>query len=260
MRKNRRRNDIAMVVVCAAIIAGCFAAMLTLGGCAEPSEEPIPQENPTEELWSERLGEISSALELEAEAAGAPAAGGYDRGRALWYIERYARDPNTRFDYCGDWTLEGNRPVKIGADCTNFASQVLWYGGLKTRRGGAGDPGWWSEGGCRAWNSSDSWRQVYPLIHELLSVSRRGEVVQDVRLLKVGDVIFYRLRDEAKGYACPQVGSYNHTAVVSGFGDDGEPLVSYHSNDAMHVPWDAHNGSYGALGEACGVLLVHIKD
>lgn len=260
MRKNHAET--VVVPLCAAIVTACFTGLLALGGCLPPDEDPIPQENPTEELWSERTGESSYALSLEEE--GSPladdSAGGYDRQRALWYVERFAKDPNTRFAYCGDWTLEGRRPVKVGADCTNFASQVLWYGGLKMRRGGAGDPGWWSEGGCRTWNSSDSWRQVYPLIHELLSVSRRGEVVRDIRELRIGDLIFYRLRDAAKGYACPQEATYNHTAIVSSFDQDGTPNVSYHSNDALHVPWNARNGTSGALGEACSVLLIHIKD
>jgi len=257
MRKNG--TDDAIAARCAPVIIACLAGALQLGGCAAPDESPIPQENPTEELWSERTGESVSALSLE-DASPQAASGGYDRERALRYLERYAHEPNPRFDYCGDWTLEGRRPVKVGADCTNFASQVLWYGGLTMRRGGSGDGGWWSEGGCRPWNSSDSWRQVYPLIHELLSVSRRGEVVQDIRRLNVGDLIFYRLRDADHRYECPQEATYNHTTVVSGFADDGTPLVAYHSNDALHVPWNARNGHEGSLGNACGVLLVHIKD
>lgn len=237
-----------------------IAALPLFAACAQ-DEEPIPQENPQEELWSAREGEASSELRLEKGASGAPSESArYDRERALQYVEKYAKDPNARFDYCGDWRLEDGKPVKVGADCTNFASQVLWHGGLAMRRGGAGDPGWWSNGGCRPWSSSDSWRQVYPLIHELLSVSRRGEVVQDVRRLKIGDLIFYRLRDAANGYACPAEKTYNHTAVVSGFAKDGTPLVSYHSNDALHVPWNYRDGRRGNLGNACGALFVRIKD
>jgi hypothetical protein len=262
MRK-RNGTERAIVALCAAIVIACFAGMLALGltGCMPQDEEPIPQEYPKEELWEAETDQNVSALTAEPEGPQlAAGAAGYDRQRAKWYIERYAKDPNLRFSYCGDWTLEGKRPVKVAADCTNFASQVLSYGGLPMRKGGAGDPGWWSEGGCRPWNSSDSWRQVYPLINELLSVSRRGEVVPDVRRLNVGDLIFYRLRDASHGYACPQEAIYNHTTVVSGFAKDGTPLVAYHSNDALNVPWNARNGSHGSLGEACGVLLVHIKD
>lgn len=226
-----------------------------------PDEEPIPQENPEEELWSERAGETASELRTEEGRALAPNGNGrYDRERARSYIEKYARDPNAKFDYCGDWRVEDGKPTKVGADCTNFASQVLWHGGLAMRRGGAGDPGWWSNGGCRPWSSSDSWRQVYPLIHELLSVSRRGEVARDVRKLNIGDLIFYRLRDASNGYVCGAEKTYNHTAVVSGFARDGTPLVSYHSNDALHVPWNYRDGRQGNLGNACGFLLVHIKD
>jgi hypothetical protein len=260
MRK-KSEAEALIVPTCVAIVIACFAGMLALGlgGCMPPDdEEPIPQEYPEEELWEAETGETVSALSSGMPAgAAAPT---YDRQRAKWYVERYARDPNPHFSYCGDWTLEGNRPVKVAADCTNFASQVLAYGGLQMRRGGAGDPGWWSQGGCRPWNSSDSWRQVYPLIHELLSVSRRGEAVSDIKRLNVGDLIFYRLRDPTRGYACPQEAIYNHATIVSGFARDGTPLVSYHSNDAFNVPWNARNGSRGSLGEACGALFVHIKD
>jgi len=260
MKKNGTER--VVVPLCVTIVTACFAGMLALGlgGCMPPDEEPIPQEYPVEELWSDREGEAVSALVAEKEAPALAAGGAYDRQRALWYIRRYAKDPNQRFDYCGDWTLEGGHPVKVGADCTNFASQVLWYGGLPMRRGGAGDPGWWSQGGCRPWNSSDSWRQVYPLIHELLSVSRRGEVVPDARRLNIGDLIFYRLREHSKGFACPAEAIYNHTTVVSGFEPDGTPRVAYHSNDALDVPWNVRTDSQGSLGNACGVLFVHIKD
>ncbi|HJV32604.1 MAG TPA: amidase domain-containing protein [Patescibacteria group bacterium] len=254
-------TDTSAAALGAVIVIACFAG--TLGGCAPDDETPIPQENPKEELWSARSDVVTSSLMTPEDgiaAAAAASSSAYDRQRALDYVRSYAKDPNARFDYCGDWTFEDKRPVKVGADCTNFASQVLQHGGLRMRRGGAGDPGWWSEGGCRPWSSSDSWRQVYPLIHELLSVSRRGEVVQDVRKLKVGDLIFYRLREASKGYACPQEATYNHTTVVSGFDGRGDPLVSYHSNDALDVPWDARNGRQGSLGEACSVLLIHIRD
>lgn len=258
MRKGTKRTENAVMTLCVGIVIACFAGMLALGlgGCMPHDEEPIPQAYPKEELWSERTGESSSALTADEDGSPRAASGGYDRERALWYVERYAKDPNPRFDYCGDWTLDGNRPVKIAADCTNFASQVLWHGGLPMRTGASG---WWSNGGCRPWNSSDSWRQVYPLIHELLSVSRRGEVVRDVRELKIGDLIFYRLRDAAAGYGCPPEATYNHATVVSGFDGRGQPLVSYHSNDALHVPWDSKKNR-GSLGNACSVLLIRIKD
>lgn len=258
MRKNRR-NENMLMAACAVIAIACFAGLLLLGGCAPSDESPVPQEYPEEELYGPETDEASSALTLEEHETGrsaAPSGGGYDRGRALWYVERYAKDPNPKFAYCGDTSWDGSFTP---ADCTNFASQVLWYGGLTTRPSAYGDDGWWSRGGCHAWSSSPSWRQVYPLINELLSVSRRGEVVRDLGQLKIGDLIFYRLRTPENGYACPADKTYNHATVVSGFDADGDPLVSYHSNDALHVPWDNDRGR-GGLGRACGYLLIHIKD
>lgn len=240
-----------------------YLGMLPLsGGCAPEDTAPIPQESPEEELWSEREDEASSALLSEEEFTAASAGEfTYDRAKALWYIRRFAREPNTNFAYCGDWQWDGetNKVIKVAADCTNFASQVLWHGGLKMRTASSADDGWWSKGGCRSWSSSASWRQVFPLIHELLSVSRVGQVVQDVRQLQIGDLIFYRLRTEENGYVCPQEAVYNHATVVSGFGEDREPLVSYHSNDSLDIPWDSRSDNPGSLGRACGVLLVHIR-
>ena len=59
-------------------------------------------------------------------------------------------------------------------------------------------------------------------------------------------------------------GKWDSTMVVltadhgEGFDAGGQPLVSYHSNDALDVPWRAKNGSLGSLGNACRYLLVHI--
>lgn len=257
--RNKHRTENAFMALCVVIVIACFAGMLSLGGCVPPEEDPIPQEYPEEEIRPAETGESASALALAEDGAlGVRAASGgrYDRDRALWYVERFAKDPNGKFAYCGDRTWDGSFTP---ADCTNFASQVLWHGGLPMRSKSAGDPGWWSKGGCRDWSSSPSWRQVYPLIHELLSVSRRGEVVRDLSRLRIGDLIFYRLRTPENGYECPPDKVYNHATIVSGFDSDGAPLVSYHSNDALHVRWDNARGR-GGLGNACGWLLVHIKD
>lgn len=240
---------------------------LATSGCSE-NEDPIPQEAPEGETRSARESpadpkptDTSEAVPVSDGKAATLTASGYDRERARRYVERYAKDPNPNFDYCGNWgwNAESGRLEKQGADCTSFASQVLWYGGLLQRKSSSEDDGWWSTGGCRAWSSSKSWRQVNRLVNYLLSESRQGQIVTDERQLEIGDVIFYQLREEKNGYACPQELLYNHTTVVSGFDERGEPLVSYHSNDARDVPWLAKSGSQGSLGNACHVLLIHIR-
>lgn len=244
------------------IFALSFAASIAAGMPAcDADESPLPQESSTEELWAAGTGSASSGASLVAPAPSGRSnlvGNGYDRDRARWYIQRYAKEPNQDFDYCGAWAWHGNRPVKEAADCTDFASQVLWYGGIRTTNAGSEESGWWSNGGCRASGSSKSWRQVNRLIDYVLSEGRIGRITTDVSDLRVGDLIFYQLRRKEEGDVCPKEVSFNHTSVVSGFDAGGQPLVSYHSNDALDVPWRAKNGSLGSLGNACRYLLVHI--
>ena len=276
MRKTARREKL-IVTTLTLIVAGCFAAMiaLALGGCAEESEDPIPQENSDGDLVPDpdngsaaRVAELTEGGELDPNPAAdslstssftLPASGArYDRARALDYIRRYALTPNRRTAYCKGFDRQALRWDR--EDCTNFASQVLWYGGLKMLIGGDSESGWWYAFDCKDDGSSKSWRQVNRLVTYLTAESGLGEFRQRARDLKVGDLIFYRLRRPDTGYRCDVGNLFNHTTVVSAFDADGEPMVSYHSNEALDVRWNTKNGSMKALGEACATAFVHIKD
>lgn len=176
----------------------------------------------------------------------------YDRAKARRYIERHAKNPNWQLAYCA---LNDGTP----ADCTNFASQVLWAGGVPMDYTSSDERGWWYRYGCIPTGSSKSWRQVNRLLSYLVTESGVGEFRQQAADLQIGDLIFYRLRREEDGYSC-NGNLFNHTAVVSGFDDQGAPLVAYHSNEALHVPWNVKNGSRLALGEACATAFVHIRN
>ena len=255
MRKNKGTEN-AIITLCVMIIIACFAGMLALGlgGCMPTdAEEPIPQAESEDDLIpGEQDGTGQSSFALTAPAAGYV----YDRGAAQLYIKRYALAPNPAYAYCASWGVGG----KTEADCTNFASQVLRQGGLPMQDGG-GDQGkgWWYRNSCAWWGSSQSWRQVNRLLQYLVTETSIGEFRQRARDLKVGDLIFYRVRHAEDGYRCDG-NLFNHTTVVSGFDARGEPLVSYHSNEALDVPWDRKTGSRGALGEACAIAFVHIRD
>lgn len=263
MRTRKNRNGTVVAWLYAAIVIACFAGMLALGlgGCVPPDEEPIPQAMSEADLVPDEdgVGQAASALTSGedpnpgVEAQSAPAAGyRYDRTRALWYIRRYALSPNRLLAYCSlnDGTA---------ADCTNFASQVLWYGGIPMQYTNSVESGWWYRYSCLSPGSSHSWRQVNRLLQYLVTETGTGEFAKNARDLKIGDLIFYRLRHSEDGYSCNH-NLFNHTTVVSGFDARGEPLVSYHSNEAHEVPWSVRNGSPKALGEACAVAFVHIRD
>jgi hypothetical protein len=251
MRKDRRIEN-AFLAACVAVVIACFAGMLALGGCMPPEEDPIPQaKSETDLVEDEDRGEARSSLTQEAEPR-ASAGSRYDRTKALQYVRRYALKPNRRLAYCG---LYDGTP----ADCTNFASQVLWHGGIPMRYSTSQDSGWWYRFSCLPPGSSRSWRQVNGLLQYLVTESGIGVLRSSARDLQVGDLIFYRVREAGDGYRCDG-NLFNHTTVVSGFDEDGEPLVAYHSNEALDVPWKLKTGSRGALGEACAFAFVHIRD
>ena len=268
-----------IVSVLSLVVIGSFAAMVLLAftGCfTEEAPEAVPQEHSDGDLVPDPdngpSGAAASVTDgapdpfLPDEAAGAPASLApttaapfrYDRDKALQYIRWYAKEPNPKTAYCSGLGFSGGRPTRIGEDCTNFASQVLWYGGMPMTYTRDPSTGWWYAFSCNDEGSSRSWRQVNGLITYLLTESRRGKVVKRASDLRIGDLIFYQLRRPEDGYACPQTETFNHTTVVSGFDGDGEPLVSYHSNDAIDVPWRDDNGKPGSLAHACRTLLVHL--
>lgn len=275
-KKIRRYSQTAAALQLLLVGAIFALAMLWLGGCAE-DETPLPQATPEEDLIPPEPIEATYSLSTEEgggeadappiETSAAAAEGGspraafrYDRQAALRWMEKYAKSPNPKFAYCGDWSWDGGarKFVKTGADCTNFASQVLWAGGLPLSWTDSEHDGWWYKGGCSKWGSSRSWRQVKMLMAYLISEARVAEFRNRAEDLEVGDLIFYRLRTAENGWSCENQ-DFNHTAVVSGRDGRGQPLVSYHSNEAHRVPWAAKNGTRAALGEACSVAFVHIR-
>lgn len=276
MRRNAKREK-RIITGLTLIVIGSFAAMIALGlgGCAEEEDNPVPQENSDGDLIPDPdnggaargalqnteespdpnpSADVSTAMSFTAPATAVH----YDRGRAQDYVLHYALTPNRSTAYCSGFDRE--TLSWIGEDCTNFASQVLWSGGLPMRYTGAPTSGWWYTNSCTDSGSSRSWRQVNGLVSYLISDSHLGEFRQRARDLQVGDLIFYRLRRAKTGYRCDVGNLFNHTTVVSGFDARGEPLVSYHSNEALNVPWNVRNGSPKALGEACAFGFVHIKD
>lgn len=245
------------------VFAATFALALSAGGCLleEEDGEPIPQQESSIDLEPQESGAARLGLPVEDHGphiapVTTPRTSRYDRRRALEYVNRYARSPNRRFAHCADWN---SRLQKVPADCTNFASQTLSYGGLPQRVTGRPDSGWWYASGCSDGGSSRSWRSVNGLVSYLIAESGAAEFRPRARDLKIGDLILYRLRREEDGYAC-NGNLFNHATVVSGFDADGEPVVSYHSNEAHRVRWDKRNGSMKSLGEACLIGFVHIKD
>jgi hypothetical protein len=243
------------------LMTACLASLFILSsGCAE-DEDAIPQALSEADLVED--DDLRSAKVSRDEPDNPNPAGGkiakaaaapfhYDRIKARDYAVRYAKKPNRLIAYCA---LRDGTP----ADCTNFASQTLWAGGVPMNHNVSDNEGWWYRYGCIPTGSSKSWRQVNHLVSYLVTESNIGEFRRRARDLELGDLIFYRLPQEENDYRCDG-NLFNHSTVVTGFNELGEPLVSYHSNDALNVLWHVKNGSRIALGEACATAFVHIKN
>lgn len=242
-------------------LVACLVSLFALSsGCGE-NEDAIPQAlSETDLVEDEDLRSAGAARGLpdnpnpgeESAAKAAPASFRYDRAEARAYAVRHAKKPNRQIAYCA---LRDGTP----ADCTNFASQVLWAGGVPMDYAPSEEEGWWYRYSCTAAGSSKSWRQVNRLVSYLVTETDIGEFRRRARDLELGDLIFYRLPREENDYRCDG-NLFNHSTIVTGFDERGEPLVSYHSNDALNVPWHVKNGSRVALGEACATAFVHIKN
>ncbi len=256
VKKLSRKTFLASSLLCA-----CLASLFVLSGGCRDSEEAIPQAFSETDLVEDddlRSAKVSGTEPNNPNPAGESIAKAaattfrYDRAKARDYAVRYAKNPNRLIAYCA---LRDGTP----ADCTNFASQTLWAGGVPMEYSTSEESGWWYRYGCIPTGSSKSWRQVNRLVSYLVTESSVGEFRRRARDLEIGDLIFYRLSQEENGYRCDG-NLFNHSTVVTGFDEKGEPLVSYHSNDALNVLWYAKNGSRIALGEACATAFVHIKN
>lgn len=158
----------------------------------------------------------------------------YDRGAALAYARRHWNAPNPRFANMD--TFGG------GGDCTNFTSQCLWAGGwpmdfrqstwttewwyrrIGTDRFDSRGNDWWS---C-TWSIPENQFRYLSANHgeplNLLARPRRA------RLLRRGDVIYY---DRGEG-------RFGHSAIVTAFNRQGEPLVTYRTLRPLRPQRNVH--------------------
>lgn len=236
--------------------------LLLTGACLEEEPpSPLPQMGADGDLRPATRPSSSAIMAEDDEnpegvgiAMRALSAEGYDRRRAVTYARYFAEDPNPKVAVCR------SSRTKTEADCTNFVSQALWYGGLPQAFGGHADSGWWYGGSCDDRGSSRSWRQVNRLIHWLVVESDLGEFVP-LREALLGDLIFYRL-PELDG-SCTEEFVFHHATMITGYGrETGVPLVSYHSRNVRDIPWNwsLRESGFLGLGDACAYAVVHIRD
>lgn len=177
----------------------------------------------------------------------------YNRQKAVAYANKYAgaawgAGNNGRYN-----PKYVNYNVK-GGDCTNFASQVL---GDPEEGGGLRMTGPWryryAAGGSKTWVQTDSFKNF-------LIRSGYGKIIAtgyfaDVSLpsgsfpkgafaeLMPGDLIAHVIRNDV-----------DHFSVVTGFDDNGYPLVNSHTADRFRAPFDLGWDKYTKY------ILIHIND
>ncbi|CAG8688364.1 21378_t:CDS:1 [Cetraspora pellucida] len=122
----------------------------------------------------------------------------YDRIKAVNYANKYCQNPNPSYE------------VLSGADCTNFASQVLFNGGIPYDTNKIWQP------------YTGAWINVISFYNYL----KKDYLAKDCKLteLKPGDFIQYR---NSTSHV------WDHTVVVVKGGAD--PTVDYHSSNRCNV-------------------------
>ena len=148
----------------------------------------------------------------------------YNRMRAVEYARTWALDRNPLFvDFTG-----------IGGNCTNFVSQCILAGSCVMNY--TPDFGWYYRSSldrAPAWSGVEYFWEFMTAAPDFVEAGGDtgpfGESVSREALM-IGDVI--QLANEE--------GDYYHTLLVTGFGEDGTPLVAAHSIDAFDRPLSSY--------------------
>ncbi|MBU3114352.1 amidase domain-containing protein [Clostridium lacusfryxellense] len=144
----------------------------------------------------------------------------YNRRSAVNYAVKYAVDPNENYKYFK--FINGN-----GGDCTNFVSQCLKAGGAPMDKNNIRP--WWYQSGKASicWGVAHSLYWYLKMNQSTKRNAIKGQEVQDVNELEIGDVIFYE--------------NYRniifHAAIITSLIDiegNKEPRISQHSNNQLN--------------------------
>ncbi|MGP7819632.1 amidase domain-containing protein [Niallia sp. 01092] len=137
----------------------------------------------------------------------------YNRLKAVQYAEKW-------------WNSYNPAYKRFEVDCTNYISQCVHAGGAPMRGYPNRNTGWWMQ--HNSWSYSWAVANAFP---KYLATSKKGlrarQVAKATDLL-LGDVICYDFEGDGK---------YNHTTIVTGKDDNGEPLVNAHTYNSRNRYW-----------------------
>lgn len=163
----------------------------------------------------------------------------YNRDKAKEYADRWWNSANPNF-------------YRFDVDCTNFVSQCLYAGDAPMNYTGRRESGWWYEGysqGRERWSYSWAVANSLQLYLQTSRFGLRGEPVGSAGKLRIGDIISYDWDGDSR---------FQHSAIVTAFDPDGEPLVNAHTSDSFRRYWD-YRDSY-AWSAATRYSFLHIPD
>lgn len=146
-------------------------------------------------------------------------------------METFEYNRSAAYDYAKKWAFGRNPEFydfsKIGGDCTNFASQVI-YAGAKVMNF-TPTFGWYYKS---VNDRTPSWTGVEYLYNFLVNNEGAGPFAKEVPLteLEVGDIVQLRR----------STGDFYHSPVVVGI-SRGRILVAAHSYDAFNKPLSSYN-------------------
>jgi hypothetical protein len=196
------------------------------------------------------------ALLVVSLAATASAAFAYNGAAAAAYADTYWQNYNPA------WPSFANR----GGDCTNFASQALYAGGIAMRPSPpySGDASWYMlKKKNQRWSYALSWinaqdqsifaLQYLPGVTEVASYYGLAPGKTAADNAGQGDIVLYDWNDD---------GVYDHEAIIAasdGANPDGTAnwdLVDAHTNNRYHAYWTL--AQYNASWATTRIVVLHI--
>ena len=153
------------------------------------------------------------------------------------HINASGYNADAAVEYAHKWTEEGKKLCnpdfhRESADCTNFASQVLFAGGIPQISGKRNETSAWFYKYSLLSRPSYTWGGAHNLYEHLLSYSSSVERVTETADLKVGDIISFDTDSSDNKF------HIDHTAIVTAVNGYrwSDILLTYHSTDRVDYP------------------------
>lgn len=157
----------------------------------------------------------------------------YDRKLAVQYAQEWWDDYNPAFP-------------QFEVDCTNYVSQCLLAGGAPMVGEPQRDSGWWYHSNKRSF----SWAVSHSLYWYLRGATSglQGVQMESPNELAPGDVIVYDFNGD---------GRWDHSTIVVGYDNRGNPLVNAHTANSQNRYWSYTNSP--AWTSNCKYAFFQIK-